>query len=98
MWIPKDHAVETPIHLLMIATGTANHLMQPRILVVAESGSRSTIIEDYVALGDRAYFVNSVAEIHIASNATVTHSRIQRDSQSAFHIGKTVSSHLVLAK
>ena len=92
VWIPKDQTVEAPIHLLMIATGTANHLIQPRVLVIAESGSKSTIVEDYVCLGDRAYFTNSVAEIHIADNASVTHSRIQRDSQSAFHIGKTVVS------
>ncbi len=92
VWIPKNQSVEQPIHILMIATGTANHLIQPRVLVIAESGSKSTILEDYVALGDRPYFVNSVAEIHIADNAKVIHSRIQRDSQNAFHIGKTAIS------
>jgi Fe-S cluster assembly protein SufD len=89
VWIPKDQTVSTPIHLLFIATGIADYLIQPRILVVVGSGSDVTLVEDYVKLNDSAYFTNSVAEIQLDSNAKVNHIRIQRDADSAFHIGKT---------
>ena len=92
VWIPKDQIVKTPIHLLFVATGTAEFLVQPRILIVAGSGSEVTLVEDYVTLNDRNYFTNSVAEIQVDCNAKVNHIRIQRDSDSAFHIGKTAVS------
>ncbi len=89
-WIPKNQKVETPIHFLFISThATLNH---PRCLVVAETGSDVTLIEDYVALNEGAYFTNPVTEIWIAENAEVRHTRVQRDSADAFHIGKTAVS------
>jgi Fe-S cluster assembly protein SufD len=92
VWIPKEHQVSAPIHLLFIATGTENYLIQPRVLVVVGSSSEVTVVEDYVALNDRSYFTNSVAEIHVDGNAKVNHVRIQREGESAFHIGKTAVS------
>jgi Fe-S cluster assembly protein SufD len=92
VWIPKDQIVKTPIHLLFVSTGRSEFLVQPRILIVAGSGSEVTIVEDYVTLNDRNYFTNSVAEIQVDCNAKVNHVRIQRDSESAFHIGKTAVS------
>jgi Fe-S cluster assembly protein SufD len=92
VWIPKDRIVKTPIHLLFVSTGTSEFLIQPRLLIVAGSGSDVTIVEDYVTLNERAYFTNSVAEIQVDSNAKLNHIRIQRDSKSAFHIGKTAVS------
>ena len=92
VWIPKNQIVETPIHLLFVSTGTSEFLIQPRVLIVAGSGSDVTVVEDYVTLHDSAYFTNSVAEIQVDSNAKLNHIRIQRDSESAFHIGKTAVS------
>ena len=92
VWIPKDQIVKTPIHLLFVSTGRSEFLVQPRILIVAGSGSEVTLVEDYVTLNDRNYFTNSVAEIQVDCNAKVNHVRIQRDSESAFHIGKTAVS------
>ncbi len=89
VWIPKNTAIEAPIHLLFIATGTTENLVQPRILLVAESSSEATVIEDYVSLYDRGYFTNSVAEVQIGDNAQIHHTRVQRDARSAFHIAKT---------
>jgi Fe-S cluster assembly protein SufD len=84
---------ETPIHLLFISTtaekATISH---PRALVVVESGSSLTLLEQYVSLGEGTYFTNPVTEIWIAANAEVNHTRLQQDSQNAFHIGKTAVS------
>lgn len=102
IWVGKNVVVETPIHLLFLSIpGNSPILSQPRSLVVAESGSSVTLIEDYlyqptniedpdqIELGEVVHFTNAVTEIWIEENAQVNHTRIQRDSAEAFHIGKT---------
>jgi len=90
--VPPNTVVEAPIHLLFVATGTAETLIQPRVLVVAAAGSRVSLIEDFVALSDRAYFTNAVTEVWVEGNAEVSHVRVQREAASAFHIAKTAVS------
>jgi Fe-S cluster assembly protein SufD len=55
-------------------------------MLIAEAGSAVTVIEDYVAAHEGAYFTNAVCEIAVAAQAQVTHVRVQRDSAQAFHI------------
>ena len=88
---PRNAAVQKPVHLLFIATQkeTASH---PRCLLIAESGSAVTVIEDYVSLQKEAYVTNAVTEIALADNAQVNHIRIQRDSTEAFHIASCAVS------
>jgi Fe-S cluster assembly protein SufD len=88
IFVPRSQQVEVPIHLLFVSTGSAV-ISHPRVLVIAESRSKLTLIEDYVTLHETEYFVNPVTEIIIANNAEVNHTRVQRDSLNAFHIGKT---------
>ncbi|MGK0341625.1 MAG: Fe-S cluster assembly protein SufD [Candidatus Azotimanducaceae bacterium] len=83
--VARNVALAAPVHLLFVATQTAL-ASYPRCLVVAESGSNLTLIEDYVALQDDSYFINPVTEIALADNAHVNHIRVQRDSGKAFHI------------
>ena len=87
----RNAVVESPIHLLFIATqaGTANH---PRCLVVAEPGSVITVVEDYVALGEGVCVTNAVTEISLADNSQVNHVRVQRESTEAFHIASCAVS------
>ncbi len=89
--VPRDVALAAPVHLLFIATQT-EVASYPRCLVVAESGSSVTLIEDYVALQDEAYFINPVTEIALADQARVNHIRVQRDSGKAFHIANCAVS------
>lgn len=91
--VPKNQAIETPIHLLFVATAEDSaQLSQPRCLVIAESNSTVTFIEDYISLRQGVYFTNPVTEIWVEENAQVNHTRIQRDHTEAFHIGKTAVS------
>lgn len=93
VFIPKNAVVDAPIHLLFIATADdQSTLIQPRILVVAEPNSAVTLIEEYVTLGAGQSLTNSVTEIWLGENAQVNHTRIQRESQTAFHIGRTAVS------
>jgi Fe-S cluster assembly protein SufD len=83
--VPRNISVETPVHLLFIATQkeVSSH---PRCLLIAEPGSTVTVIEDYVTLQEETYVTNTVAEFVLADSAHVNHIRIQRDSKEAFHM------------
>ena len=89
--VPRNVELAEPVHVLFLATqvGVANH---PRCLLVAESGSSVTLIEDYVALQDGPYLINPVMEIVLADQAHVKHMRVQRDSSQAFHMANCAVS------
>ncbi|MEH2044102.1 Fe-S cluster assembly protein SufD [Nostoc sp.] len=94
VWVKKNVVVETPIHLVFISVvGETATISQPRCLVVAESGSQVTLVEEYTnhqgAEKERVYFTNSVTEIWVGDNAQVSHTRVEREGAEAFHIGKT---------
>jgi Fe-S cluster assembly protein SufD len=89
--VPRHMAVAAPVHLLYIATRKLA-ASYPRCLVVAESGSELTLVEDYVSLQDAAYFTNAVAEISLADDARLHHIRVQRDGAEAFHIANCAVS------
>jgi Fe-S cluster assembly protein SufD len=89
--VPRDMSVAAPLHLLFVATQN-EAASYPRCLVVAESGSTVTLVEDFVALQEGAYFTNAVTEIAIAGNASVDHVRVQREGAQAFHIANCAAS------
>ena len=89
--VAKNAVLNEPLHLLFIAT-RKEAASCPRCLIVAESGAQCTIVEDYVAATDGAYFTNAVTEIAVASNARVRHVRLQRESLDAVHIASCAVS------
>ncbi|MBE9231099.1 Fe-S cluster assembly protein SufD [Cuspidothrix issatschenkoi LEGE 03284] len=96
VWVGKNVVVENPIHLLfMSVVGESAIISQPRCLVIAESNSQVSLIEEYTNHRDaesaknEVYFNNSVTEIWVNENAQVSHSIIVLESDAAFHVGKT---------
>jgi Fe-S cluster assembly protein SufD len=89
--VPRDVSAATPVHLLFIST-QKDAASYPRCLLVAESGSAVTVVEDYVALQPETYFTNAVTEIALGDRAHVDHIRVQRDSGQAFHIANCAVS------
>jgi Fe-S cluster assembly protein SufD len=96
VWVSKNAVVEKPIHLLFVSSVNDTAIIsQPRCLVVAESNSQVTLVEEYVAgkmptlQQEGVYFTNGVTEIWLEENSQVSHNRISRESANAFHIGKT---------
>ena len=86
--VPKDVTLSRPIHLLFITdANAATNVMHPRNLVVAERGSKSTVVESYVSLADAAHFTNAVTEVSVADGATLEHYKVQREGRRAFHVG-----------
>ncbi|MBN3962851.1 Fe-S cluster assembly protein SufD [Nostoc sp. NMS8] len=94
VWVKKNVVVETPIHLVFISGETLT-ISQPRCLVVAESGSQVTLVEEYTnrrgteSAEKEVYLTNAVTEIWVGDNAQVTHTRVEQEGAEAFHIGKT---------
>jgi Fe-S cluster assembly protein SufD len=79
-----------PIHLLFLTTASAAaQTVQVRSLIVVEQGARAQFVESYAGLGDAASFTNAVTDVSVGAGAWVEHSRIQRESESAYHIGLT---------
>lgn len=82
-----------PIHILHVATKRETpSAIYPRCLVVMESNSRATVVEDYVGQNDGdqhdgVNFSNAVTEVVLKDHAQLQHVRVQREEKSAFHIG-----------
>ena len=91
VWVDKNVAVETPVHLVFVADGgLETSFAQPRTLIVGETGSSISLIEEYIGTGE--YFTNAVTEVFVKSNARVNHTRLQQESEASYHIGKTAIS------
>jgi Fe-S cluster assembly protein SufD len=90
VFVPKNVTTDVPVHVLHVsdaqAAGAASF---PRTLIVAEAFSKATVIETFVGLSDVAYFTNHVAEVVVGANATITHSKVQRESEQATHVSTT---------
>jgi Fe-S cluster assembly protein SufD len=83
--LAADTVVEQPIHLVFVSEGEG--VSHPRNLIVAGRHSRATVIESYFSLRDSGYFTNPVTEISLGEGAHLDHYKVQRESESAFHVG-----------
>jgi Fe-S cluster assembly protein SufD len=89
--IPKNTLVETPISLVFLSDvgatpGNTPLMSHPKSLVIAEAGSRATIIEVYAGIQDALYWTNSVTDMILDEGAEVTHYKIQNEAEKAFHL------------
>jgi Fe-S cluster assembly protein SufD len=83
--IPKETSIVEPIEINVAAEiGTA---VFPHIVIIAEAGSKATIVEIYESGGKS--FTNSAIQIFVEDNASLTHYRVQKESAEAFHVGTT---------
>lgn len=84
--VADDTIVEQPIHLLYASQGSkqaaANHI---RNLISLGRNSQATVVEHYLGLDDGAYWTNSATDITLANGSRLTHYKIQRESNDAFH-------------
>jgi Fe-S cluster assembly protein SufD len=85
VFIPKNVKIDAPVQFLFLTE--EGKVSLPRILVVAESFAEATIVETYVRAGETKYLTNSVIEVSLADEAKIKHSRVQRESHEAFHVG-----------
>lgn len=73
------------VQLVSVAAGDAD--FHPRHSIRLGKGARLTVVE--ISAGQGTYFLNTVAEIHVADGARLTHIRLQDEAVTAFHISTT---------
>lgn len=83
IFVPKGLRVEPVLHLLFVGAGNGV-AFHPRIHVVLERGAELHLVEEHIGSG--AFLSNTVVEIHVHEGASLTHERIQRQSEDSFHI------------
>jgi Fe-S cluster assembly protein SufD len=89
--VPAGVELSAPINLVFVTTteaaGTVAH---PRNLIVIERNARASLVESYVTLAPGArYWTNPVTEIWTGPNSWLEHTRIQRESEAAYHLATT---------
>jgi Fe-S cluster assembly protein SufD len=86
LYLPAGAQVDEPI-ILAHWQDKANQATHIRHIILAEEGSQATIIEAYQGQASCCYLTNVVTEVHMAPRSTLTHYKVQCESQEAFHIG-----------
>ena len=92
--VPANVELGSPVNLVYVTTaeaaGTVTH---PRTLVAVERGARASLIESYVTLAEGTrYWTNPVTEVWTGQGAWLEHTRMQRESEAAYHVGFTMAA------
>jgi Fe-S cluster assembly protein SufD len=89
--VPSGMDLPYPINLVFVTTAdAAGAVIHPRNLVLVERNSRASLVESYVTLAPGArYWTNPVTEVWTGANSWVEHTRIQRESEAAYHVATT---------
>ncbi|HEY3104036.1 MAG TPA: Fe-S cluster assembly protein SufD [Pyrinomonadaceae bacterium] len=92
--VPRGVELTAPVHLLFISQSQNGDAPAsfPRVIVIAEENSAATVVESYVGIGNGAYFTNAVVEVVARAGARIQHYKVQRESNSAFHIANTIAT------
>ena len=86
--VAKEMVIDVPVHIMHVTTAAAAGTMShPRHVIVVERHAKASVIESYISLDAVSYFTNTVTEVYVEDGATLHHSRIQRESLSAAHVG-----------
>jgi Fe-S cluster assembly protein SufD len=73
------------VQLVNVAAGDGD--AHPRHSIRVGKGARLTLVE--ISAGQGTYLLNTVAEIHVAEGAVLTHIRLQDEAATAFHVSTT---------
>ena len=89
--VPAGVNLPRPINLVFVTTADATGVViHPRNLIVVERNARASVVESYVTLAPGArYWTNPVTEVWTGPNSWVEHTRIQRESEAAYHVATT---------
>ena len=94
VWLAPGRSAAEPVQLLFVATGREpGATAHPRTVVIAERGSRVTVLETYVSLAPAPAFTNAVTEFVIGEESVVEHIKFQDESTESFHLA-ALHSHL----
>jgi Fe-S cluster assembly protein SufD len=85
--LPAGASIVEPIHLVFVSdTGGKLLLSSPRCVVLADAGSRATVVETHFGFTGDVHCTNSVTDVVLAEDAQVEHYKVQDESETAFHL------------
>ena len=89
--VPAGVDLPLPVNLVFVTTADANGVViHPRNLIVVDRNARASVVESYVTLAPGArYWTNPVTEVWTGANSWAEHTRIQRESEAAYHVATT---------
>ena len=88
--VADNTVADEPIQLVFLSTVTSAPAMSaPRVLVRLGRNSHATLIETFGSLGPASGFTNAVTDVVVGEGSVLDHCRVQRESESAFHVGRT---------
>jgi len=89
--IDEKAVVQDLIHIIHVTSpGSRRIITAPRALIVSGKSSEATILETHVSFDEEViYFSNALTDIFLGENATLHYCKSQKESLSAFHIGRT---------
>jgi len=83
--IAPGAVIGEPLTIALVSTAGAElTVSHPRVLIAAGDGSQASVVQ--VFEGSGRYFTNAVTEIDVAPGASLTHTLLQRENQSACHV------------
>lgn len=83
--LARGAALEEPVHVVFVASGERAAAF-PRNLYVAEAGAHGHIVEHYVGRDGNVTLTNTVSRMQVAADARLSHVRLQREANQAFHL------------
>jgi len=85
--IAPGAALTAPLHVVHLTSpGGGDTVSFPRTLVLARTGSRGTVIEDHVSLGEGGFFTNGVTELELEPGAQLDYVKLQREAPVGHHV------------
>ncbi len=87
--VPRGTSLEKPVYIVHVSTpGAAAVSVNHRVLVVLEESAKADLIEHFVSDASvQNSFVNSLTELSVGANATLTHTRMNLEEEHQIHIG-----------
>ena len=86
IYVEKGTKLSTPLHMNYHQKDCNNQQLHIHNLIIAEKDCCLEILETYNGDTSFPYLINVVNEIYLKENATLTHYKTQKESETAFHI------------
>lgn len=85
VYVPEHVQCAEPLHIVYNASEDMQCI---RHLVIAETSSELKLIETYESTESAPYFTNVMTEVVVGERALISHLKIQREAEHAFHVGE----------
>ncbi|HLY74582.1 MAG TPA: Fe-S cluster assembly protein SufD [Planctomycetota bacterium] len=81
--------VERPIHVLCLSSLHGEpYILHPRTVISVGEGSRATVVMSFLGPSGGTYFLNAVTTVLLDPASSLDLTKVQRESQQAYHIEK----------